>query len=99
MIVHFRGYTTVSDSSKITVYTLEICPNCELLKAYLKDQGAAFDEMDMSGAEALTELRLNGVFVMEAPVLRVGNRFFTSKDIFANGKVNEETVGPLCKGE
>jgi hypothetical protein len=43
----------------------------------------------MSSAESLTDLRVNGVFAMEAPVLRKDDLFLTSAELFAGGKVRD----------
>ena len=83
---------------KLTIYTLVDCPNCEILKEFLKKKGIAFSEEDMSTAAALTELRVNGVFVNEAPVLRNGTRFLTHNDLFLKGHVKEENVSRLVEG-
>jgi glutaredoxin len=73
----------------LILYTLEHCSNCETLKEYLKGKGIPFTERDMSSAESLTDLRVNGVFVMEAPVLRGGDTFLTFDDLFPHGKLQE----------
>ena len=82
----------------LIVYTLEHCPNCELLKAYLKKSGYQFAERDLSSAESLTELRVNGVFVNEAPVLQKSDDFFTSADLFPAGKLDGEHISQLITG-
>ena len=82
----------------VIVYRLEFCPNCELLKAYLNERGAEYAEEDMSSAAALTELRVNGVFASEAPVLRKGETFLTSAELFAGGAVNRAAVDSLLAG-
>jgi len=89
----------MGEKSALTVYTLEHCPNCELLKDFLKKKGITFEEEDMSSAASLTELRVNGVFAMEAPVLRRGAIFLTSMDLFSGGKVSEDSVGRLAGGQ
>ncbi len=89
----------MGEKSVLTVYTLETCPNCELLKEFLKRKGIQFREEDMSSAASLTELRVNGVFAMEAPVLRQGNTFLTTPDLFSAGKVKEDSVGRLAGGQ
>jgi len=86
----------MGEKSVLTVYTLENCPNCESLKVFLKRKGIKFREEDMSSAASLTELRVNGVFAMEAPVLRQGDTFLTTPDLFSGGKVKEESVGRLA---
>jgi len=81
------------------VYTLEHCPNCELLKGFLKKGRYPFSERDLSTAESLTELRLNGVFVSEAPVLQRGEDFFTSIDLFPAGKLDGAHLSKLISGD
>ncbi|MEI8331018.1 MAG: glutaredoxin family protein [Methanomicrobiales archaeon] len=81
------------------VYALEFCPNCDLLKGFLKKGGYAFTERDLSTAESLTELRLNGVFVSEAPVLQKDEDFYTSADLFPLGKLDDTHITHLIAGE
>jgi glutaredoxin len=80
---------TTSEQPVLTVYTLENCPNCEMLKGYLRSRRVTYSERDMSTAESLTELRVNGCFAMEAPVLRKNDTFLTPADLFSGGKVRE----------
>lgn len=84
---------------ELIVYTLELCPNCDLLKGFLKKKGLAYSERDLSSAESLTELRVNGVFVNEAPVLQVGEDFFVSADIFPAGKLDEGQIERIISGD
>jgi glutaredoxin len=88
----------MADNQKLIVYTLEYCPNCETLKEYLVSKGVAFATKDMASAESLTELRVNGVFVSEAPVLRAGAEFLAPRDLFRAGMLNEERVQHLIEG-
>ncbi|MDD4253906.1 MAG: glutaredoxin family protein [Methanofollis sp.] len=90
----------MADYPQFIVYTLECCPHCELLKDYLTARGYPFVEEDMSSAESLTELRVNGVFVNEAPVLRCGeDDFYTSSDLFEKGLLREDVVDRIAAGE
>jgi len=86
-------------NSQLILYTLECCPNCDLLKGFLKKTGYTFMERDLSTAESLTELRLNGIFVNEAPVLQKNSDFYTSADIFPAGKLDGEHLVTLISGE
>jgi glutaredoxin len=83
---------------QLIVYTLEYCPNCEILKGFLKTGGYAFLERDLSTAESLTELRMNGVFVNEAPVLQKNDDFFTSEVLFPSGKLDGAHIKTLIAG-
>jgi len=89
----------VPKKSQLTVYSLEYCPNCEILKTYLKKGKHTFDERDLSSAESLTELQMNGIFVNEAPVLQKNEDFYTSADLFPSGKFDAEHLSILLKGE
>jgi hypothetical protein len=53
----------------------------------------------MSTAESLTDLRVNGIFVNEAPVLQKNDAFFTSADLFPAGRMNSEHITHLITGE
>lgn len=88
----------MADSPQLTIYTLELCPNCELLKEYLTGHTIPYEERDMSTAESLTELRINGIFVSEAPVLQNGDNFLTSPDLFFGGHVREDKVTQFLAG-
>jgi hypothetical protein len=45
-----------------------------------------FEVLDMATPKALTELRVNGVFTLAAPVLQVEDRFYTVDDLFDGDK-------------
>ena len=87
------------EKPQLIVYTLEHCPNCDMLKGFLKKSGLNYSERDLSSAESLTELRVNGVFVNEAPVLQKSEDFFTSTDLFPTGKLDTEHLTRLISGE
>lgn len=89
----------MTDAAKINVYTLENCPNCELLKEYLDEAGMPYTIRNMMEAEALTELRINNVFVREAPVLQIGATFLTSKELFGVEGVRGDVVDLLIRGD
>jgi len=88
----------LADKPKLILYTLEYCPNCETLKEYLTTKGITCEEKNMFCAESLTELRVNGIFVSEAPVLRAGSAFLVSRELFSTGILNEERVRKLTEG-
>jgi glutaredoxin len=88
----------MADNKEAIIYTLEFCPKCEVLKEYFKGNGISYSERDMSSAESLTDLRVSGVFVTEAPVLRKDTRFLTSTDMFEGDSVRGEVVKELLEG-
>jgi hypothetical protein len=46
----------------------------------------------MSTPEALTELTMNSVFTMSAPVLQIQNRFYTTNEMFNGDSINRQKV-------
>jgi len=67
---------------KYRVYSTNSCPKCEQLKKALAKAGLSFENLDMTTPEALTELRISGVFTLSAPVLQVEEKFYTVEDLF-----------------
>lgn len=72
---------------KYIVYSTQSCPRCEQLKAALKNMDIEYEDEDMSTPEALTELRINGVFTLSAPVLQADDRFYTTEELFSGEKL------------
>ncbi|NMC09357.1 MAG: NrdH-redoxin [Methanothrix sp.] len=73
------------------VYSTHSCPKCEKLKKELTQAGISFENMDMSTPEALTELRVNGVFTLSAPVLQVEEKFYTVEELFTGESLKDLT--------
>ncbi|MBU2617909.1 MAG: glutaredoxin family protein [Euryarchaeota archaeon] len=73
----------------VKVYTNKTCPKCEQLKCSLGAHGIAYEEVDMTNPEALTELRMSGIFTTSAPVLQIDDAFFTSSDLSNEVKFNQ----------
>ena len=86
------GGNIMQGLAPITVYCLDNCPNCDTLKKFLKEKGLQFKEEDMACAGPLTDLRIHGIFIREAPVLRIGDTFFIHTELFKDGKVKVDTI-------
>ena len=71
------------------VYSTKTCPKCEQLKKALAEAGIQFENLDMATPDALTELRVNGVFTLAAPVLQVGENFYTVEDLFKGDTLSD----------
>ncbi len=79
----------------ILIYSTKNCPNCRVLKQFLENKSVQFTEVDMATPAALTELRMNGVFTMAAPVLQIGNKFHTYNDLFTQDRIDHNKVESL----
>ncbi|MCZ7383762.1 MAG: glutaredoxin family protein [Candidatus Methanoperedens sp.] len=79
----------------ILIYSTKNCPNCRVLKQFLENKNVRFTEVDMATPAALTELRMNGVFTMAAPVLQIGNKFHTYNDLFTQDRINQNKLESL----
>ncbi len=62
----------------ISVYSTKLCPNCKILKQLLEKENLQYKDVDMATPIGLTELRMNSVFTMSAPVLQIENKFYNS---------------------
>jgi len=78
--------------SEIIVYTTKTCPKCVRLKKLLMEKNVSYGEADLTTPEALTELRINGVFTNEAPVLQIDDDFLTCGELFNGNEVNLEAI-------
>lgn len=78
--------------TRIVIYSLQDCPRCEELKTWLRAAVVPFEEMDMNSPVGITDLRVNQCFAMEAQVLRVGDRFLASEDIWPCGILAEAVL-------
>jgi len=72
---------------KYRIYSTHSCSKCEQLKAALGKAGIPFENQDMSTPESLTELRINGVFTLSAPVLQADDKFYTVEELFSGEKL------------
>ncbi|MCD5425816.1 MAG: NrdH-redoxin [Methanosarcinaceae archaeon] len=74
------------------IYTTKTCPKCEILKKFLSSKNITYKTEDMTQPEALTELRLNGVFTTMAPVMQIDDKFLTCNELFNGNEVNVEIL-------
>ncbi len=76
----------------VIIYSTKNCPNCRVLKQFVENAKVQFTEVDMATPAALTELRMNGVFTMAAPVLQIGNKFHTYNELFTQDRINQDKI-------
>ena len=81
----------------ILIYSTSNCPNCRVLKQLLDKKSIQYKEVDMATPAALTELRMNGVFTMSAPVLQIGNSFYTYRELFSQDRIDSSKLESLLR--
>jgi glutaredoxin len=81
----------------VLVYSTNNCPNCRVLKQLLEKKNIPYKEVDMATPAALTELNMNGVFAMSAPVLQIGNKFHKYDELFKQDRIDIEKLESLLK--
>jgi glutaredoxin len=83
--------------TELIVYSKDKNPLCEELKDALKEVGVHYQEVDIRNPEAITELRNNGCFALEPPVIQVVHAsrspwFLKNDDLFWDGRLIREAV-------
>jgi len=76
----------------ITVYSTGICPKCQRLKDFLDAEKIPYRNMDMQSANGMSELLFYGVFAMEAPVLKICEKFYLSNQIFQKNELKKDLI-------
>lgn len=64
------------------VYTSSSCPKCAMLKKWLKNKNADFEEKNLEDVEVMTDLVMRNVVVLSAPALEVEGAVYTEDQIF-----------------
>ena len=75
-------------TANIIVYSLNVCPNCNLLKDALSSDSIKFKEEDMESTDSRTRLLMHSVFTAVAPVLEVDGQFYKYPELFPNGELD-----------
>lgn len=80
----------------LTLYSLPFCPHCETLKTFLDKAGIVYKNASLEDPAAITELRIEGCFAIEAPVLQIQNKndikFLESGVMFPGGNLDQAAV-------
>lgn len=83
---------------KIIVYTSEGCPRCTLLKEWLKDQNAEFEEKNLDDVNVMTDLVMRNFVVLSAPALEVEDEVYTEDQIFEGARLADAKILEILEG-
>lgn len=80
---------------RVVVYSTPLCPNCRVLKTWLKEQGIPFEERDLSETDVQAELILHNVFDTTTPILEVDGKFYSSARMFEGGTFRKDYLNSI----
>ena len=61
----------------ITIYTTTWCPDCRYVKAFLRERGVSYREVNIEKDEAAEQIVLNAnQGLRKVPTLEIGGRYF-----------------------
>ena len=72
----------------LVVYTNSGCPRCDMLKKWLKNKEADFEEKSLEDSDVMTDLVMRNFVVMSAPAIEIKGVVYTDNQIFeSNGLI------------
>lgn len=79
----------------ITLYETPNCPRCKQIAAWLDKHVPAYAIADLIRPHVLAELRTEGIFSMEAPIVRNGDAFYLASDLFPGDVLDEGKLAEI----
>lgn len=89
----------LSQGNKVVVYTSDGCPRCTLLKEWLKDRNAEFEEKNLEETNVMTDLVMRDLVVLSAPALEVGDVVYTEDQIFEGDRLAAGKILEILEGK
>jgi len=72
----------------VVVYTTSGCTRCDMLKKWLKNKDAHFEEKNLEDFDVMTDLVMRNFVVMSAPAIELNGVVYTDNQIFeSNGLI------------
>ena len=72
----------------VVVYTTSGCTRCDMLKKWLKNKDAHFEEKNLEDSDVMTDLVMRNFVVMSAPAVELKGVIYTDNQIFeSNGLI------------
>jgi glutaredoxin len=83
---------------EVVVYTSSGCSRCEMLKKWLKNKNADFEEKNVEDVGVMADLVMRNVVVLSAPALEVEGAVYTEDKIFDGDGLIETGLLEILKG-
>ena len=71
----------------VVVYTTSGCTRCGMLKKWLKNKNANFEEKNLEDSDVMTDLVMRNFVVQSAPAVEIDGAVYTDSEIFENNGV------------
>jgi len=84
---------------EIVVYTSSGCPRCALLKGWLRDRNADFEEKNVEDVDVMADLVMRNVVVLSAPALEVEGTVYTEDQIFDGDGLTDAKLLEILKAK
>jgi glutaredoxin len=76
-------------TNAVVVYTTSGCTRCDMLKKWLKNKDANFEEKNLDDSEVMADLVMRNFVVLAAPAVELEGTVYTENQIFeSNGLIN-----------
>jgi len=85
-------------AGEIVVYTSSECPKCALLKRWLRDRNADFEERNLEDVDVMADLVMRNIVVLSAPALEVEGTVYTEDRIFDGDGLIDTKLLEMLKG-
>ena len=94
----FASSAEYPSAREIVVYTTSGCTRCDMLKKWLKNKDANFEEKNLEDVDVMTDLVMRNFVVLSAPAIEIKGVVYTENQIFeSNGLINSQ-VSKLFEG-
>jgi glutaredoxin len=82
----------------IVIYTTNGCTRCDMLKKWLKNKDAIFEEKNLEDLDVMSDLVMRNFVVLSAPAVEVGGTVYTENQIFENNGLISPYFSKLFEG-
>jgi glutaredoxin len=82
-------------TDSVVVYTTSGCTRCDMLKKWLKNKNANFEEKNLEDSNVMTDLVMRNFVVMSAPALEIDGVVYTDNQIFENNGLIKQTFSKV----
>ena len=83
---------------EVVVYTSSGCPKCAMLKKWLTNRNADFEEKNLEDVEVMADLVMRNFVVLSAPALEIGGTVYTENQIFDGDELIDSKLLEILKG-